>query len=151
MWAIRIEERALTALELERMRAGFDENTVANGVEIQKSERIDCIALADGQYVGCISGLAYRNGRGYSSWFNLTDLIVEQGYRGKGIGSRLLRTIEDKLLGLGVDKIWVWTAGYEAPRFYQARGYTIATELEGWYSNGERRIGLRKALGPRRA
>ena len=151
MRTIQIEERELTALELERMRAGFDENTVAHGVEIQKSERFDFVALAGGQFAGCISGLAYPNGSRFGSWFNLTDLYVEQQYRRMGIGTRLLRTMEHKLLGLGVEKVWVWTAGYEAPRFYQARGYTIAAELERWYSSGESRIGLRKTLESHRA
>ena len=93
MGEIRIIERDTTSAELERINAGFDEHAVDNGVEIQSSVRIGFIALDGEKFIGCASGLAYKNGIEYSSWFYLTDLFVEKEYRLQGIGSKLLKVL----------------------------------------------------------
>jgi GNAT superfamily N-acetyltransferase len=138
----------MTPVELARMNAGFDENTLEHGVEIQSSERFGFVAIDGTKFVGCSSGLAYKNGAEYSGWFYLTDLFVEQEYRLQGIGAKLLGALEAKLLKHGINKIWTWTAGYEGPQFYKSQGYKVFAEMEGWYSSGDSRIGLRKALPP---
>lgn len=92
------------------------------------------------------SGLAYKNGDEYSGWFYLTDLFVEKAYRGRGVGAELLCSLEEVIAKSGVTNIWVWTAGYEAPGFYQKMGYEIFAEMEDWYSDGSPRVGLRKKI-----
>lgn len=136
----------MTAVELERMNAGFDEHAVENNIEIQSSERIGFIALDGEIFIGCSSGLAYKNGNEYSGWFYLTDLFVEKAYRLHGIGSQLLKALEEKLLERGISKIWTWTAGYEGPEFYKKHGYEVFAEMEDWYSGGYSRVGMRKEI-----
>jgi len=148
MGEIRIIERDTTSVELERINAGFDEHAVDNGVEIQSSARIGFIALDGEKFIGCASGLAYKNGIEYSGWFYLTDLFVEKEYRLQGIGSKLLKVLEEKLLQYGINKIWTWTAGYEGSEFYKRQGYEVFAEMENWYSSGDSRIGLRKEIKP---
>jgi GNAT superfamily N-acetyltransferase len=148
MGEIRIFEREMTSVELDRMNAGFDEHSVENGVEIQSSERIGFVALDGERFIGCASGLAYKNGNEYSGWFYLTDLFVEKEYRLQGIGSKLLKALEKKLLQYGINKIWTWTAGYEGPEFYKTLDYKVFAEMENWYSRGDSRIGLRKKIKP---
>jgi len=148
MGEIRIIERDTTSVELERINAGFDEHAVDNGVEIQSSARIGFIALDGEKFIGCASGLAYKNGIEYSGWFYLTDLFVEKEYRLQGIGSKLLKMLEEKLLQYGINKIWTWTAAYEGPEFYKRQGYEVFAEMENWYSSGDSRIGLRKEIKP---
>ena len=146
MGEIGIVERDMTLPELERMNAGFDENSVENGIEIQGSERIGFVALDGERFIGCSSGLAYKNGTEYSGWFYLTDLFVEKEYRLRGIGSQLLRALEGKLLEFGISRIWTWTAGYEGPEFYKKQGYRVFAEMENRYSSGDSRIGMIKDM-----
>ncbi|MFN2286534.1 MAG: GNAT family N-acetyltransferase [Anaerolineae bacterium] len=146
MSTISIIEREMTSVEFARMNAGFDENTIDNGVAIQSSERMGFVALDGDEFVGCVSGLAYKNGDAYSGWFFLTDMFVEKAYRGQGLGAKLLTALEDKILARGIDKVWTWTAGYEGPGFYKKQGYTVFAELENWYSSGHSRVAVRKQL-----
>lgn len=139
-------EREMTPDELVQMNAGFDENSVDRGVDIQTSERFGYVAMDGERFVGCSSGLAYRNGDDFSGWFYLTDLFVEKDCRSQGLGAKLLKALEDKIVEQGVTRIWTWTAGYEAPGFYKKQGYEVFAEMEGWYSDGSSRVGLRKVL-----
>jgi len=146
MSKISILDREMTSEEFERMKSGFDEYTLDNGVEIQSSDRYGFVALDGETFIGCSSGLAYKNGEVYSGWFYLTDLYVEKTYRFQGLGAKLLMVLEEKITTIGVRNIWTWTAGYEAPAFYQKQGYEIFAEMENWYSDGSSRVGLRKKL-----
>jgi GNAT superfamily N-acetyltransferase len=146
MSEISIVEREMTPVEFARMNAGFDENTIDNDVAIQSSERMGFVALDGDDFAGCVSGLAYKNGDAYSGWFYLTDLFVEKAYRKQGLGAKLLKALEDKILACGIDKVWTWTAGYEGPGFYKKQGYTVFAEMENWYSSGHSRVGVRKQL-----
>ncbi len=143
---LELIERDMTSAEFERMKRGFDEHALDNHVAIQRSDRFGFVAQTGDQFIGCVSGLAYKNGDVYSGWFQLTDLFVEAAYRRRGVGATLLATLEQRLLQRGVDKIWTWTAGYEGPAFYKRQGYELFVEMENWYSNGDGRMGLRKIL-----
>lgn len=149
MRKISILDRDMTDTEFERMKTGFDEYALDIGVEIQSSDRYGFVATNRDTFIGCSSGLAHKNGAAYSGWFFLTDLFVEKGHRLQGVGARLLLMLEAKITTIGVSNIWTWTAGYEAPVFYQKQGYEIFTELENWYSDGSSRVGLRKRLRAR--
>lgn len=132
--------------ELDQMYQGFDQHAGEKGVALQSSDRFSYTAVIKNRFVGCISGLAYKNGDKYSGWFYLTDLFVEKAYRRQGLGAKLLNTLEQKLLLIGITDCWTWTAGYEAPSFYQKQGYEIFAELECWYSDGGNRVALRKKI-----
>jgi len=144
MNAIQIIERELTSAELARENAGFDENGLANGNPSESSVRYTFVAMDGTDFIGCSSGLAYKNGDVYNGWFNLTDLYMEAPYRGQGIGSTLLRKLEGRVARVGVTKIFTFTAGFEAPGFYKKQGYEVIYEQEDWYATGHSRIALRK-------
>ena len=146
MHLIEILNREMTPSELQRMRDGFDKHTIDNGVEVQSADRYSFTAVLGNQFIGCSSGLAYKNDQQYSGWFYLTDLFVEKPYRHQALGSKLLLNLEAQVKTIGVSNIWVWTAGYEAPPFYQKLGYEIFAEMENWYSDGSSRVGLKKRL-----
>lgn len=145
---IRYELREMSPAEYERIQQGFDEHTREKGVKVQDANRFTVMAMHDNRMAGTASGLAYQNEGEYSGWFYLTDLFVEAEFRGQGIGAKLLRDIENQVYEVGVRKAWTWTAGYEAPPFYQKQGYEIFAEMENWYSDGSSRVALRKALSP---
>lgn len=143
---INIVNREMTSEEIEQMNVGFDELSLEEGVAIESSDRFSFVALIGNTFIGCSSGLAYKNGGNYSGWFFLTDLFVEKEYRSKGLGSRLLKSIEEKVSTIGGKYIWLWTSGEEALRFYEKQDYKKFTEMEHWYSDGSSRVGLRKNL-----
>jgi len=149
MSAISLIEREMTDAEFARMNAGFDEHTQEHGNPLGTSDRYGFVALDGAVFIGCASGLTYKNGETYNGWFYLTDLFVEKSYRGQGLGAKLLRKLEERVAALGVTNFWTITAGYEAPGFYQKQGYQIIFEQENWYATGHSRVALRKTRGNR--
>lgn len=143
---ISIVNRGMTSEEMKRMNLGFDELSLEEGVEIESSDRFSFVALKGNTFIGCSSGLAFKNGENYSGWFFLTDLFVEKEYRSKGLGTKLLKAIEKQVATVGVKHVWLWTSGYEALKFYQRQAYEKFTAFENWYSDGSSRVGLRKNL-----
>jgi len=146
MSKVIFENREMSSDELKQMYAGFDLHTIDKGVEIQTSDRFGYVASFENKFIGCSSGLAYKNKDKYSGWFYLTDLFVEKEYRFQSVGAKLLNNLEKEIIKIGVKNIWTWTAGYEAPPFYQKQGYHIFAEMENWYSDRSSRVGFRKEL-----
>lgn len=148
----------MTAAELARMNAGFDEQTIEFGNPLETAVRftyvaldavaLDAVALDSDAFAGVASGLAYQHARGFSPYFYLSDLFVERPYRGQGLGAKLLTRLEARVAGHGLKHIWTWTAGFEAHGFYLKQGYTIFAEFEAWYPSGHSRFGFRKPLPP---
>ena len=79
-----------------------------------------CFAAEDseGKIIGAVTGRAYYNE------VHIGDLIVDPNHRRKGLGSRLVRTVEDYFKGKAYDVITLTTYGFQAPEFYQKLGYT---------------------------
>lgn len=142
--SIILVEREMTDAEYAREVEGFNEHSLEHGNPIESGERHGFVALDNETFIGCSSGLAYKHANGYSKWCQLTDLYVEKPYRKQGIGAELLEKLEERFRLLGVESIYTWTAGYEAPDFYKKQGYRVFTEMEDWYHTGHARVGLRK-------
>ncbi len=58
----------------------------------------------------------------------LSDVMILEGYRGKGYGRLLLKYGEEILKDLGYKTIYVWTD--QAPDFYKKLGFTYKQEVE---------------------
>lgn len=77
------------------------------------------IARVDGNVAGVLSGWAvYRE-------IYADDLVVFSGYRGRGIGKRLLVEAEGLFPDRETDYIHLVTNGFQAPGFYAKCGYTL--------------------------
>lgn len=64
---------------------------------------------------------------------NLVDgLFVHPDYQSKGIGSELLRTVEEEARARSISKIWI-SSDTHVVDYYSRKGYTIVekTEMEG--------------------
>ncbi|UHG93837.1 GNAT family N-acetyltransferase [Spirosoma oryzicola] len=138
---LQIVERDITPRELERMNAGFIEHGLEHGVEPFTQTRYGYALVDEERFVGCISGLTNSD-----TWFYITDLWLEKPYRGRGTGGTLMNLLEHKLRQLGIQYVYTWTAGYEAPPFYLKQGYEIFCEQENFYPTGHSRVGFRKSL-----
>lgn len=89
-----------------------------NGVVLNYDEF--CFAAEeDGNILGVITGRAYYNE------MHIGDLIVAFSVRKGGIGSKLVRAVEDNYRGKGYDKITLTTFGFQAPEFYKKLGYEV--------------------------
>ncbi len=146
MSTVVLVDREMTKEEYIHIKKGFESNTLESGNPLETSERHGFVAVDGSVFVGCVSGLARRWEDAYGRWFYLTDLFVEKPYRRKGYGKELLRRLEDKVRSLAVERIWTWTAGFEAPGFYQRQGYEVFSEFKDWYASGHSRIGVWKKL-----
>jgi len=146
MKKIKIIERDMTDVEFSQMNEGFQDYELLHIGVNQSSNRFGFVILDGSKFVGCSSGLAYKNGEKYNNWYQLTDLFIEKEYRGQGLGKKVLTKLEEKLISLGIHNIWTWTAGYEAPDFYKKQGYKVFCELEKYYLTGHSRVGMLKFL-----
>lgn len=58
----------------------------------------------------------------------LAGLVVDSAYRGKGVGSALLRAVEAHAKMAGATRLYLYT--WEARRFYETLGWTAAETFE---------------------
>jgi predicted N-acetyltransferase YhbS len=61
-----------------------------------------------------------------SPW--LAGLVVAEGYRRRGIGSALVRAVEERAAAAGVGTLYLYTL--QASRFYAALGWTAVETFE---------------------
>lgn len=141
-----IVNRDLTSKEVDYVNKGFNNLSIEEGIELESTERISFVALNGDSLIGCSYGLAHKNGENYSGWFHLTDLFIDKSFRNQGLGSKLLKKLEEKTRQAGVENIWLWTSGSSTIKFYNRHGYTQFAAMDKWYSDGSSRIGLRKTI-----
>ena len=146
--AIKFEFRDMTDAEYKREQIAFKEHGREFGSNTDKEERHGFVASDEinGKFVGCSSGLAYKQEGHYSSYFYLSDLLVEKEYRKHGYGKKLLELLEEKIKILGIEYIWTWTAEFEAEKFYLKQGYKVFVRFDNFYPSGHSRVGLIKTL-----
>ena len=73
----------------------------------------------DGKILGAITGRAYYNE------VHIGDLIVDKKCRKSGLGTKLVRAVEEYYSGKCYDIITLTTFGFQAPEFYKKLGYKV--------------------------
>ena len=101
------------------LNEGFTRYGEQNGVALNYDDF--CFVAEDDN--GIIAGVI--TGRAYYNEVHVGDLIVGEGYRGSGLGSQLVTTVEDAYRGKGYEVITLTTFGFQAPAFYKKLGYTV--------------------------
>lgn len=84
-----------------------------------EGEAVHVMACAGGEVVGV--GRLHFNSKEEAQ---IRYMAVKEGYRGRGIGSSILRELERRAKGLGARYI-VLNAREGAAKFYEARGYKV--------------------------
>src|SRR5262245_60345442 len=102
-------------------------------------ERISITLRHRGAIVG---GLAADT---YLAWMFIALFWVDEKFRGKGFGSKIMRTAEKEARKRGVKHAYVDTFSFQAPGFYKKLGYREYGRLRG-FPKGHSRIWLSKAL-----
>lgn len=138
---MKITERDITKDELNHIYDDFKKIEIQDGIPQQERVRYQYLAEEDGNVIGFASGLTHHK------WFYLTDLWVHEDYRRKGLGSKLLKMLEEKITSIGIQHIYTWTSGFINPIFYESQGYKVFTVFEDFYEiKGYNHIGYRKDL-----
>ena len=101
------------------LNEGFTRYGEQNGVALNYDDFCFVAEDDNGTIAGVITGRAYYNE------VHIGDLIVGEGYRGSGLGSQLVTTVEDAYRGKGYEVITLTTHGFQAPEFYIKLGYTV--------------------------
>ncbi len=85
---------------------------------------------------GCVRSdtgeiIAGFNGHTWGGCCKLSYVWVHERYRGQGLGTLLLRTVEDEAVARGCDQVVVATHSFQAPGFYERMGYERKYVIEG--------------------
>jgi GNAT superfamily N-acetyltransferase len=136
-----ITNREITKSELDEIYADFKKIETQDGVPPFEQKRYNITAEENGMVVGFASGLTNHK------WFVLTDLWVHEGYKRKGLGTKILSMLEADVKAIGTEHIYTWTSGFTNPKFYEKQGYYAFTVFEDFFEvKGYHHIGYRKDL-----
>ena len=102
----------------EFLDQAFADYALSNNVELNFDE-FCFVAEEDGEILGVVTGRAYYNN------VHIVDLIVDKKSRGKNIGTKLVKAVEEEYTGKGYKKITLTTFGFQAPEFYKKLGYGL--------------------------
>jgi ribosomal protein S18 acetylase RimI-like enzyme len=124
---IEYVREALT--QFNREHVGDDGHTPLNLVEYNESEQI---------IVGILGGT-------YWGWMYIDILWVNEQYRRRGLGSKLLSEAEKEAVRRGCHHVHLDTMSWQAPDFYIKHGYEVIGVLPD-IPNGNQKYLLMKAL-----
>lgn len=131
----RVEDAAVGRLLRERID---DHNIRTTGIAVWHTITF-VIDDENGRLAGGVDGWEW----GGSCFVNA--LWVREDRRGKGLGSALMDAMEDAARHLGCRQMVLETHSFQAPAFYERRGFVRAGEVAG-YPRGEAFILMRKPL-----
>ena len=80
----------------------------------------------------------------WAGWLYIDNLWVADGWRGRGLGARLMARAEREAVRRGCGSAWTDTFSFQAPGFYRKLGYKVFGTLD--VPRGQRRYFLRKRL-----
>ena len=93
-----------------------------------------------GQLVGGISGCTYWG------WLIIECFSIHESWRGRGLGSRLLRAAEQEAIARGCHSSQLESFSFQNWQFYEAQGYERYGTLDD-FPFEHQRISFRKRLG----
>jgi|SRR5882757_8103306 len=105
----------------------------------QKYKRF-AISLRDGNEI--VGGIV---GELWTAVLYIQYFWMEQKFRKKGFGGKLIKAIEDEARRFGAVRAYVDTMSFQAPGFYRANGYEEFGSIEG-YPGGVTRHWFTKSL-----
>ena len=97
----------------------FTDFAKANNVDLNYEDYWFVAEDDSGEIIGSITGRAYYNEA------HIGDLIIDKRYRGQGIGTKLVTTVEEEYRNRGFKKITLTTFGFQAPEYYKKLGYSL--------------------------
>ncbi|HWA90979.1 MAG TPA: GNAT family N-acetyltransferase [Rhizomicrobium sp.] len=88
---------------------------------------------------------------GVLAWFAHDSVYVDtvwldEALRGRDHGSAMLAMVEDEARARGAEQVWLYTVSWQAPEFYEKRGYRVFGELPYRLRDGHKRLFFWKTL-----
>jgi len=81
-------------------------------------------------------------------WLSIAYFWIHQTWRGKGLGTAILRNAEEEAIRRGCHSAQVTTFSFQKPEFYKANGYESFATLDD-FPFGHRQYFFSKRLEPR--
>ena len=92
-----------------------------------------------------VAGLYGHTGLG---WFYIDVLWVNENFRSKGLGTRLLEAAENEAINRGCYDVYLYTYSFQKPKFYENLGYQVFGQLDN-FPIGHIKYFMNKALAKR--
>lgn len=123
--------------------------TPASALEVLKDSNSETVvARLEGDVVGV--AIFWTDGRSPVPAY-LRILAVREGFRGRGVGTALLRYVEARAFAVGPNLfLCCESTNVDARRLYEREGYREVGTLTDLFAPGSHEILLRKTLGPMR-
>ncbi|CAM3619392.1 GNAT family N-acetyltransferase [Erysipelothrix sp. HDW6B] len=103
----------------------LDEHNAALSVfPSQKQEALSNVYSIDNEYIGGITGKIFYQR------LKISMLAVKEGYRGQGIGSKLVKSAIDYAKAHNCKSVTVSTLNFQGPEFYEKLGFKQYAVLE---------------------
>ncbi|MEP7188021.1 MAG: GNAT family N-acetyltransferase [Roseiflexaceae bacterium] len=135
-------------LSLEDAPSPEDVRDLYNAIVVYNTEQVGdhwtgrLNIFARDQHSQIIGGIYGFTDRG---WLRIEVLVVKDGWRRQGVGTRLLVAAEHEARARGCHDAWLDTFSFQALPFYELHGYAVFGALEN-YPIGHSRYFVRKAL-----
>jgi GNAT superfamily N-acetyltransferase len=125
--------------ETETALASLRRHAVKSGGVATEDKPFSILAYIDETLVGGLIGKVFWN------WLYADLVWVEEGFRGQGIGTHVMRRAEERALEMKLTGIYLWTETWQAPSFYLKLGYAQFAEFRD-FPPGHSRLGFHKYL-----
>ena len=125
--------------ELRRTLGKKNDEFNARTVPFEQERFALAVHDADDRLVGGLFAVIYWG------WLFVDELWIDETWRGRGLGSELLRRAETHALERGCHSVWLDT--FQARSFYEKLGYEVFGALDD-YPARQRRSFLKKRLAP---
>ena len=77
-------------------------------------------------------------GQTYLGWLYVRLIFIEEPFRKRGYGSKIMRAAETEAIARGCRGVWLDTYSFQARGFYEKLGYSVFGKLEDYPPGGAR-------------
>jgi len=128
---MEISKRDVTKEELDYMLKDFRKIEIEYNIPETNQERLNVTVDEDGKIIGFASGLINLK------WFILSDLWIDERYRGQKLGAKILKMLEEDAKAKGMTHIYTWTSSFNSNEiFYEKQGFKINARLKDYFGDG---------------
>ena len=134
-----VPRHELSAIDIERLEGRlYDHNRHMTGRD--DGRKLAFVAIdPNGAQIGAIAGYSW------AGMVEIRQLWVDEGYRGRGIGRRLLEAAIAEAVERACEYIWALSYDFQAPGLYEKCGFDRIARLNDW-PPGHSHIVLRRRL-----
>lgn len=137
--SIRISNNACTKDMVDTALTSLRKHSAKANGAVTGETPFSSLAFMEERLIGGLIGKVFWN------WLYADLVWVEEEFRGRGIGTQVMRTAEERAVKMKLTGIYLWTESWQAPIFYRKLGYTQFIEFQN-FPPGHSRLGFLKYL-----